>query len=180
MQSQSTIPTKKFDAVVLGVGHKEFLDLDIRSLQKDDFAVFIYIGHGRQLKIKNKNYTITADEDDGIDEALMCNGLPIYDDEIRLILNLNLNKSPVFIVIDACYNPVVEKKGLSLNQFSSLNEIAFSSTSENELAFMENFNHDKQAIFSSFLLEVLKDNLDKNYNLVQWQAFILLYLQQGG
>ncbi len=34
LKSQRTLPTEKFDAVVLGVAHKEFLDLDIASLQK--------------------------------------------------------------------------------------------------------------------------------------------------
>lgn len=40
LKSQSTIPTEKFDAVVLGVAHKEFLDLDITSLQKEDSVLY--------------------------------------------------------------------------------------------------------------------------------------------
>lgn len=134
------------------------------SLQIHDFAVFIYVGHGRQLKMEHKDYTATDDETDSYDEALMCNGREIYDDEIRLMFTLNRHKAPVFVVIDACYNPVIEKNGLALNQFSSFNEVAFSSTSANDKAYMENYEGDKQAIYSTFLLEVLKDNLDKNYN----------------
>ncbi len=40
LKSQSTLPTDKFDAVVLGVAHKEFLDLDIASLQKDESVLY--------------------------------------------------------------------------------------------------------------------------------------------
>lgn len=40
LKSQSTLPTEKFDAVVLGVAHKEFLDLDIASLQKEDSVLY--------------------------------------------------------------------------------------------------------------------------------------------
>ena len=134
------------------------------SLQIDDFAVFIYIGHGRQLGIKDKDYAASNDETDYRDEALMCNGRPIYDDEIRMVLNLNLHKAPVFIVIDACENPVIEKNGLLLNQFSAYNEVAFSSTSSEGLAYMQDHELVDQAIYSSFLLEALANNLDKNYN----------------
>jgi len=35
LETSDLLPTEKFDAVVLGVAHKEFLDLDISSLQKD-------------------------------------------------------------------------------------------------------------------------------------------------
>ena len=40
LKSQSTIPTEKFDTVVLGVAHKEFLDLDIASLQKEESVLY--------------------------------------------------------------------------------------------------------------------------------------------
>ncbi len=134
------------------------------SLLKDDFAVFIYIGHGRQLGIDDKDYDVTKDETDYQDEALMCNGREIYDDEIRKVLNLNRHKAPVFVLIDSCYNPVIEQKGVALNRFSSYNEVAFSSTSANDKAFMQNHKGEKQAVYSSFLLEVLAVNLNKNYN----------------
>lgn len=34
------LPTQKFDAVVLGVAHKEFLQLDLASLQKDTSLLY--------------------------------------------------------------------------------------------------------------------------------------------
>ncbi len=40
LKSQSTLPTEQFDAVVLGVAHKEFLDLDIASLQKEESILY--------------------------------------------------------------------------------------------------------------------------------------------
>lgn len=38
--SSQTLPTKKFDAVVLGVAHKEFLELDIDSLKNKNAIVY--------------------------------------------------------------------------------------------------------------------------------------------
>lgn len=40
LKSQSTLPAEKFDAVVLGVAHKEFLDLDIASFQKPESVLY--------------------------------------------------------------------------------------------------------------------------------------------
>ncbi|PTT67081.1 MULTISPECIES: caspase family protein [unclassified Chryseobacterium] len=134
------------------------------NLKKDDFAVFIYIGHGNQIKDEYKNYKISLDEDDGLDEILVCNGNSITDDEIRILLTLNKRKAPVFILIDACYNGVVENKLQTLNHFPENNEIAFSSATQIQVAYMENHNKNKQAIFSTFLLKALTENSDKNYN----------------
>jgi UDP-N-acetyl-D-galactosamine dehydrogenase len=36
----NTLPTKKFDAVVLGVAHNEFLELDLGSITKDTSVVY--------------------------------------------------------------------------------------------------------------------------------------------
>lgn len=36
----TTLPNQKFDAVVLGVAHKEFLDLDLASLQKENGLLY--------------------------------------------------------------------------------------------------------------------------------------------
>src|SRR5690606_17844164 len=35
LQSEDTLPTERFDAVVLGVAHQEFLGIDIASLRKE-------------------------------------------------------------------------------------------------------------------------------------------------
>ena len=40
LKSQTELPAEKFDAVVLGVAHKEFLDLDIANLQKEDSVLY--------------------------------------------------------------------------------------------------------------------------------------------
>ncbi len=40
LDSINTIPTQKFDAVVLGVAHKEFLDLDLDTLKKEKGVVY--------------------------------------------------------------------------------------------------------------------------------------------
>lgn len=134
------------------------------NLKKDDFAAFIYIGHGKQIKTEGKNYAATGDESDDLDETLICNGKSVKDDDIRELLELNKQKAPVFIVIDACYNGVVEKNFEALTQFSENNEIAFSSASQLETAYMEDYNHSKQAVYSTFLLETLIEYPNKNYN----------------
>ncbi len=38
--STNQIPNQKYDAVVLGVAHKEFLPLDIPSLQKEKSVLY--------------------------------------------------------------------------------------------------------------------------------------------
>ncbi|MFP3591904.1 caspase family protein [Chryseobacterium sp. SIMBA_038] len=136
------------------------------NLEKDDFAVFIYVGHGNQTKIKGKNYQFSREETDGYDEVLICDGTPITDDEIRTLLNLNKNKAPVFILIDACYNGVIEKSTPVLTDFSENNEIAISSATQLGTAYMEDYSHTKQAVYSTFLLKVLRENMTKNYNTV--------------
>jgi UDP-N-acetyl-D-galactosamine dehydrogenase len=40
LQTTTALPNQKFDAVVLGVAHKEFLDLDLASLQKDNSVLY--------------------------------------------------------------------------------------------------------------------------------------------
>src|SRR5690554_5711294 len=40
LDSINTIPTQRFDAVVLGVAHKEFLDLDLNTLKKENGVVY--------------------------------------------------------------------------------------------------------------------------------------------
>ena len=40
LESQKTLPTAKYDAVVLGVSHKEFLDIDIAGLQKESSVLY--------------------------------------------------------------------------------------------------------------------------------------------
>ena len=40
IESNTEIPTEKFDAIILGVAHKEFLDLDIELLKCDSAVVF--------------------------------------------------------------------------------------------------------------------------------------------
>jgi UDP-N-acetyl-D-galactosamine dehydrogenase len=40
LEVKTELPNQKFDAVVLGVAHKEFLDLDITSLQNDNGIVY--------------------------------------------------------------------------------------------------------------------------------------------
>ncbi len=40
IESTKEIPSQKFDAVVLGVSHKEFLQLDIPSLQKENSVLY--------------------------------------------------------------------------------------------------------------------------------------------
>src|SRR5690554_5017203 len=40
LDSINTIPTQRFDAVVLGVAHKEFLDLDLDTLKKEKGVVY--------------------------------------------------------------------------------------------------------------------------------------------
>lgn len=134
------------------------------NLQKDDFAAFIYIGHGKQIKTEGKNYARSADENDELDETLICNGKSIKDDDIRTLLNLNKQKAPVFILIDACYNGVIEENFEALTQFPENNEIAFSSAGQLEEAYMEDYSHTKQAVYSTFLLKTLIENPNRNYN----------------
>lgn len=40
IESNEKAPSKKFDAIVLGVAHKEFMDLDINSMKKDNAVVY--------------------------------------------------------------------------------------------------------------------------------------------
>ena len=40
LESHNVLPTAKFDAVVLGVAHKEFLDLDIAQLRKQESVLY--------------------------------------------------------------------------------------------------------------------------------------------
>lgn len=40
IESTSEIPTEKFDAIILGVAHNEFLDLDLHQLKKDNAVVY--------------------------------------------------------------------------------------------------------------------------------------------
>jgi UDP-N-acetyl-D-galactosamine dehydrogenase len=40
IDSTKEIPKQKFDAVVLGVSHKEFLQLDIHTLQKENSVLY--------------------------------------------------------------------------------------------------------------------------------------------
>ena len=40
LETTSIIPNQKFDAVVLGVAHKEFLNLDLASLQSDNSVIY--------------------------------------------------------------------------------------------------------------------------------------------
>ena len=40
LESTSEIPTEKFDAIILGVAHKEFLDLDLELLKKEKAIVY--------------------------------------------------------------------------------------------------------------------------------------------
>jgi UDP-N-acetyl-D-galactosamine dehydrogenase len=40
LETTTVLPTEKFDAVVLGVAHTEFLDLDLASLQKDNSVLY--------------------------------------------------------------------------------------------------------------------------------------------
>lgn len=40
LQSSSEIPTEKFDAIILGVAHKEFLDLNLDQLKKEQAIVY--------------------------------------------------------------------------------------------------------------------------------------------
>ena len=40
IESLSEIPTEKFDAVVLGVAHKEFLHLDLENLKKENAVIY--------------------------------------------------------------------------------------------------------------------------------------------
>jgi UDP-N-acetyl-D-galactosamine dehydrogenase len=38
--STKALPDKKFDAIVLGVAHKEFLEIDLESLHKDNYIIY--------------------------------------------------------------------------------------------------------------------------------------------
>ncbi|WP_167496951.1 nucleotide sugar dehydrogenase [Flavobacterium tiangeerense] len=40
LETTSTLPNQKFDTLVLGVAHKEFLDLDLSSLQNDNSILY--------------------------------------------------------------------------------------------------------------------------------------------
>ena len=40
LECQNTIPNKKFDAIVLGVAHKEFLDIDFSFLKKENAILY--------------------------------------------------------------------------------------------------------------------------------------------
>lgn len=40
LESQQTVPIKKFDAIILTVSHKEFRDLDLESLKKENSVVY--------------------------------------------------------------------------------------------------------------------------------------------
>ncbi len=40
IESTTEIPTEKFDAIILGVAHKEFLELDLDELKKDNAIVY--------------------------------------------------------------------------------------------------------------------------------------------
>lgn len=40
IESSNEIPTEKFDAIILGVAHKEFLNLDLDRLKKDNAVVY--------------------------------------------------------------------------------------------------------------------------------------------
>lgn len=134
-------------------------------LNDDDFAVFIYVGHGTRRKNKNYN-SEQPDEIDGYDELLYCNGNSITDNQIREVLNLNKKKAPVFMVIDACHSGVVENNYVLLNHLEDYNEIVFSATSQDlESYYVAVFDQEKKkAIFSTCLLQVLNEGLDKNYN----------------
>ena len=40
LECQNTIPNKKFDAIVVGVAHKEFLDMDFSFLRKENAKLY--------------------------------------------------------------------------------------------------------------------------------------------
>src|SRR5690606_38921677 len=40
IESQKEVPSKKFDAIVLGVAHNEFKDLELNILKKEDAVVY--------------------------------------------------------------------------------------------------------------------------------------------
>ena len=40
LTTTNTIPNQKFDAIVLGVAHKQFLNLDLQSLKKDNAVIY--------------------------------------------------------------------------------------------------------------------------------------------
>jgi UDP-N-acetyl-D-galactosamine dehydrogenase len=40
LETTTALPTQKFDAIVLGVAHKEFLELDLQSLQNGNSIIF--------------------------------------------------------------------------------------------------------------------------------------------
>ena len=40
IESTTTLPVKKFDAIVLGVAHSEFLKIDLKALKKDNAIIY--------------------------------------------------------------------------------------------------------------------------------------------
>lgn len=122
-----------------------------KDLKKDDFAVFIFVGHGTQYK--------NNEEEDGLDEVLKVNGKSITDDEIREKMSLNTN-APVLIIIDACYNGVL----VSNKTFADKNEIAFSSSTNNQEMQLDYFDGKVEAVFSHFMLDELEKSINVNYN----------------
>jgi UDP-N-acetyl-D-galactosamine dehydrogenase len=40
LETTTELPNQKFDAVVLGVAHQEFIDLDFESLQKENSVLY--------------------------------------------------------------------------------------------------------------------------------------------
>ena len=40
LETTTELPNQKFDAVVLGVAHQEFIDLDFESLQKENSILY--------------------------------------------------------------------------------------------------------------------------------------------
>ena len=40
LESSKEIPVEKFDAIILGVAHKEFLELDLNALKKEKAVVY--------------------------------------------------------------------------------------------------------------------------------------------
>ena len=54
LETTSILPNQKFDAVVLGVAHKEFLNLDLASLQSDNSVIYDVKGVLMDLVVDGK------------------------------------------------------------------------------------------------------------------------------
>ena len=126
----------------------------LKNLNEDDFAAFIYIGHGGQWPDK------VSTEDDEKDELLYPYKFSIKDNEIRTILDANGKNIPILIILDCCRNGVDE----TLKLFDeNKNEVVISAAQANTDMELGEIDHYRQTVFSYYAQTVLEENFDIDY-----------------